>query len=198
MTVLALITTARCADLTALCVDSLKQYAPQVTRLILVNQFDRALRRWLAQTGEVYFVNDHARGDGSDHAGAIETVRASGCVESYGADLIVLVDNDCVILSPQWYQECVKAFDDPSVAVWGAQHIKNVYAVHASMLAMRAVDFRHATTFHSMLATWQPGQPWWDTGGKACDELLTMGFRLETIPRQLAGGGWATYWSGEH
>ena len=61
MTVLALITTARCADLTSLCVDSLKQYAPTVTRLILVNQFDRALRRWLADTGEVYFVNDHAR-----------------------------------------------------------------------------------------------------------------------------------------
>src|SRR5206468_12670730 len=89
--VLALITTARCADLTALCVDSLKQYAPKVTRLILVNQFDRALRRWLAETGEVYFVNDSARGDGSDHAGAIEFVRASGCLDAYGADLIVLV-----------------------------------------------------------------------------------------------------------
>ena len=66
MTILALITTARCADLTALCVDSLQQYAPKVTRLILVNQFDRPLRRWLAETGEVYFVNDSARGDGSD------------------------------------------------------------------------------------------------------------------------------------
>src|SRR2546425_9366901 len=136
MTVLALITTARCADLTALCVDPLKQYAPQVTRLILVNQFDRALRHWLAQTGEVYFVNDHARGDGSDHAGAIEAARASGCVAAYGADLIVLVDNDCVILSPQWYQELVKAFEDPGVGAWGADRIVGLSGLHASMLAL--------------------------------------------------------------
>jgi len=190
MRVLALITTARCADLTALCVDSLKQYAPKVTRLILVNQFDRALRRWLAETGEVYFVNDAARGDGSDHAGAIEAARAAGCLDAYGADLIVLVDNDCVILSPQWYQELVKAFEDSGVGAWGAEWIVDHSVLHASMLAMRSVDFLHATTFRPRH---YPHADRRDTGGLACDELRAMGFRLVGVPRELEARGWSLY-----
>src|SRR5437867_2259816 len=189
MKILALITTAKCADLTSLCVDSLKQYAPKVTRLILVNQFDRALRRWLADTGEVYFVNDSARGDGGDHAGAIEAARASGAIEASGADLIVLVDNDCVILSPQWYRELVAAFEDPGVGAWGAQWIVDPSVLHASMLAMRSVDFMHATTFHpvhwGLMTVRQQHHGGLDTGGKACEELRAMGFRLVGLPREL-------------
>jgi len=191
MTILALITTARCADLTALCVDSLKQYAPKVQRLILVNQMDRPLRRWLAETGEVYFVNDHARGDGSDHAGAIEAARASGCAESYGADLIVLLANDCVILSTHWYSEFVAAVDDPVLGGWGAQWIVDPSVLHASMLAMRAVDFMHATTFRPSVR--YEDKRWRDTGGEACDELRAMGFRLVGVPRELAAQGWGLY-----
>ena len=197
MTVLALITTARGADLTALCVDSLKQYAPKVTRLILVNQFDRALRRWLAETGEVYFVNDSARGDGRDHAGAIEAARASGCLDAYGADLIVLVDNDCVILSAQWSQELVRAFKDPGVGAWGAEWVVDPSVLHASMLAMRAVDFLHVTTFRpvnwGLMTVRQQHHGRLDTGGKACEELRAMGFRLVGLSRELEARGWGLY-----
>ena len=207
MTVLALITTARCADLTSLCVDSLKQYAPKVTRLILVNQMDRDLRRWLAETGEVYFVNDRAHGDGSDHAGAIEAVRASGTVEAYHPDLVVLIDNDCVILSPQWYSELVSAFDDPVVGGWGAEWVVDRSVLHASMLAMRAVDFMHATTFRPWASSATAGAyspakmrtGYRDTGGVACDELRAMGFRLVGLTRNSFAfdrDGWATYWAG--
>lgn len=191
MRILALITTARCADLTSLCVDSLKQYAPTVTRLILVNQFDRALRKYLAASGEFYFVNDTAQGDGSDHAGAIEAARTARAIEGYNADLVVLIDNDCVILSSAWYSELVAAFDDPVVGGWGAQWIVDPTILHASMLALRGVDFLHATTFRPMQTSLRS----LDTGGWACQELRAMGFRLVGWTRMLQTEGWAVYFS---
>lgn len=190
MKVLALITTAKCADLTSLCVDSLRKYAPEVDCLVLVNEMDRPLRRWLGDTGTPFYVHEYATGTGSDHARAIEAVRATNIVRDRTPDVVVLVDNDCVILSRAWYAELARAFADAWVGGWGAEWITRPEILHASMCAMRASAFYNVTTFRPVAS--------YDTAGLASSQLASMGYRVITKPGLLARRGWRVYYtSGE-
>src|SRR5207245_4066238 len=81
-------------------------------------------------------------------------------------------------------------FEVPRVVAWGAQWILDPSVLHASMLALRAVDFLHATSFRPRH---YPHAQRRDTAGHACDELRLMGFRLVGLPRELEARGWSLY-----
>jgi hypothetical protein len=191
MHTLALIPVAKSADLTQLCVASLRRFAPTVRRILLVTQADRALQRWLDQDPEEAIqITGYSR-DARDHALALEEARRRHLHDSY--DVVVCLDNDVVITSDRWLGWLEACFLDPRVGAAGAWHgdLAAKGLLHASMLAMRGEWFSTVRTFHSQIHLWEPGRKWLDTLGVACVEIASHA-RLEGVEPTYAPA-WTDY-----
>ena len=116
-------------DLLALCHASLERFAPSVRRLVVPGG-----------EGAAY----HARG--------IEDVRARGLGD---AEVVILLDSDTVVCSPEWLDALTVPLAAGSWAVGGVRNrgdVEQVYhrgrpMLHASCLAMTRAWFEHVLTF---------------------------------------------------
>lgn len=139
MTPVALIVEYETPDLLALCLASLRRFAPEVTPIVLrggpgAEYHARAIEAWRAQ----------ARDAGSD-----------GIWPRIEGDPVILLDTDTVILSEHWWPTLEKAFSAGHDLVGGhrsrgeaCQMFSGVTPLlHASMLAMTRRLFDAIVTF---------------------------------------------------
>ena len=129
MTAVALIVEYQTPDLLALCLASLKRFAPEIRAVVVAGE------------------------EGADaHAAAIERARASGLHGD--ADIVILLDTDVVILSDKWFPWVVATLKC-ALATGGLRHRGDVTQVfyrgqlllHAHCLAMRRSVFEAVPAF---------------------------------------------------
>ncbi len=164
MKILALIPTPpQSRDLTDALVRSLAHWAPSIVPLVLPTRGVRA----------------------TEHGQALDDAKPLVA----GSDLVVLLDNDTLVLSPLWEALMTEAFHDPSVEAWGLAWEGRL---HPLCLAVR-------TPIFTAMSTWQAHPSGWDTGVQAIQRLG----RTVTAPFVLAPRGkgepatWLTQHSGE-
>lgn len=146
MNVLALISTCDTPDLLAVCLASLRRFAPTVSLAILNNGG--------TSTGERReFKPQHSEQGARAHAAGIEWARRDGLHEEY--DIIILLDSDVCVTSEAWLPRLVEGM--PTIRVAGGyrhrgeayQLIMNgIHMIHASCLAMTAETFAQIKSFH--------------------------------------------------
>ena len=134
MTAVAIIVEHQTPDLLALCLASLKRFAPEVRPILIVGEEGAAA-----------------------HAAGIEAARRRGIGE---ADIVILVDTDVFIWSARWIQWVgwwLSPHQGALEAVGGFRHrgdVTQVYhrghlLLHAHCLAMTRNLFEHVRTFHA-------------------------------------------------
>ena len=130
MTAVAIIVEYQTPDLLALCLASLKRFAPEVRPILIAGEEGAAA-----------------------HAAGIEAVRRRGIG---AADIVILVDTDSVILSDVWLPWVEAKLEEVS-AVGGLRHrgdVAQVYCqghmlLHAHCLAMTRALFEKVPTFRA-------------------------------------------------
>ena len=162
MTAVALIVEYQTPDLLALCLASLKKFAPTVKPLVLEG------------------------GDGAEHhAAAIEAARRWRMPET---DIVILLDTDVVILSDEWWPWVEASLKDVS-AVGGLRHrgdVTQLYCegtllLHAHCLAMRRDLFEAVLSFKAFGA--------WDTAWEV-SRLAHRKFAGTHVVVPQSGEGW--------
>jgi hypothetical protein len=153
------------ADLVAVCVASIEKFGGDA-QLHLIQLPDSA------------YLNPLAHGRALDQwRNAIE----DRAIPISDHDVVVIMDPDCAILSPQWRPVMEKAFaNDPHLGVWGAGSREDFGPrVHPSMMVIRA------SLFVRLTSSFQPrGEgDWRDTGGWYCKCVVAGGWRVTPVER---------------
>jgi hypothetical protein len=188
MTALALIASrARDLDLARLAVESLRVYAPQVQSCVIVTDDPHGRVSVPQGGGQVVWMPHRHRGAPA-HAAAIHHARTLGFAHRF--DYVVLMDNDAVVLSSQWWPWAVEALT--RYAAVGPAHHDGV--LHPSLMVMDHDWFHRVPTFASTYPNgWAEGRPWRDTAGTACDYIVQQQGQLLAIPGATTPEGWTTY-----
>ena len=132
MTAVALIVEYQTPDLLALCLASLRRFAPGIRAVVVAGE----------------------EGGSGAHAAAIERARVSGLHED--AEIVILLDTDVVILSERWLPWLSAALEEV-FAVGGLRHrgdVTQLYCqgyilLHAHCLAMTRTLFEKVPTFRA-------------------------------------------------
>ena len=182
MTVTALIP-AHSRPLMEIAVASLRRHAPTIRPLVLATH--------PSCVGVLSVTVPALPGGAANHAHALQYARQlPRDREGYaitmirGADIIICLDDDTMILSDQFLPTLLRAFEDPKVGAWGAAGIRD--PLHPSCIAFRRELFDRVTTFESAL-------PDHDTTGLAQAEIQTLGYRLVAVPAVRSADGWDVF-----
>ncbi len=193
MTAVAIIVSAR-PDMLAVCRAALRRFAPQLPIRVVATSPE--VRRWSELGNEECLCLPTAGQGAADHAAGIEYARSAGVAR--GADLVILLDDDTVILSDRWWPWIETAFAvSPNLGILGGvrsrglvgqAYVEGVLLVHAHMMAMRGEWFRNASTFHAQTEV-GIGYQRLDTGAVACLEAARAGCEVRPVPFHEPGRG---------
>jgi len=199
MTAVAIIVSAR-PDMLAVCRAALTRFAPWLPIRVVATSPE--VRRWVEFGNEECLCLPTAGQGARDHAAGIEYARSAGVAE--GADVVILLDDDTIILSDRWWPWIETAFAvSPNLGIVGGvrsrgligqAYIAGLLVVHAHMMAMRGDLFRRVTTFHA-LPDFTDSYVRLDTGACACLEADHWNLEVRPVafyePGQgpLYGGG---------
>jgi len=197
MTAVTVIVSAR-PDMLAVCRAALTRFAPWLPIRVVATSPE--VRRWVELGNEECLCLPTAGQGARDHAAGIEYARSAGVAQ--GADVVILMDDDTIILSDRWWPWIETAFAiSPNLGILGGvrsrgligqAYIAGLLIVHAHMMAMRGDLFRRVSTFHA-LSDLTDSYVRLDTGAVACLEADHQHLEVRTVPFYEPGRG-PSYW----
>ena len=131
----------------------------------------------------------------ASHGQAINVWRTRYQQEVKETDYVVIMDPDVAILSPWWQREATRAFDDPTVGIWGAGASEDFrLRVHASMMVIRGSAWK--TLDRSFTPCTDPRErDWRDTGGLYCMFAKAAGWKVVPVERGLDWHGVSAWYA---